>query len=124
MSPKRSAAAMRSSSLSSDSADERTRKRVRSSSPDPWDTGNKLKIYIVQAKIEENNLFELYHLIESSQVQFELSSDFADADVIITNIRMKKRLERHIQWDVAVRLITYYYPSHSEYWMRRNKSPL
>jgi DNA polymerase mu len=114
---------MRSSSLSSDSADERTRKRVRSSSLDPWDTGNKLRIYIVQAKIEEKNLFELYHLIESSQAPFELSSDFADADVIITNIRMKKRLERHIPWDVAVRLITCY-PSHSEYGMRRNKLPL
>lgn len=113
MSPKRLADAMRSCSASSDSADERAQKKVRSSSLDPVDISRKLKVYIVQAKIEEKSLFELYHLIETNQtnpekgVQFELSNDYVDADIIITNIRMKKRLERHIQWDIGVRLIIY-----------------
>ncbi|SRR6266511_2479241 len=99
-------------SSSSDSEGEHARKRIRSSSvASEWDEISKLKIYIVQAKIEHKVLLDLFQLIETTKakkgkarnsVQFELVSDYADADVIITNIRMKKRLERHLRWDLAV----------------------
>jgi len=108
MAPKRAA----TTSPFSDSEDEHARKRIRSISvASEWDGISKLKIYVVQAKIEHKDLLDLFQLIEATQtkkgkarnsVQFELVSDYADADVIITNIRMKKRLERHLQWHVAV----------------------
>ena len=119
MAPKRAA----TTPSSSDSEGEHARKRIRSISvTSEWDEISKLKIYIVQAKIEHKDLLDLFQLIEATQskkgkarksVQFVLVSDYADADVIITNIRMKKRLERHLQWNVAVSIhntISWHFP--------------
>ena len=100
---------------SSSDSDDGSRKQFRSSSPIAGYAPRTLKVYIVQAKIEDESLLELYDLIESTQtapdpkdrehnLQLELVSYFADADIIITSIRMKKRLERHVEWDIAVRL--------------------
>jgi len=107
---KRQASSTRSSSQ--ESIEIIHHKRLRSSSPASWDEAKTIQIYIVPAKIEQDTLLELYDLIEAKNTkqnsqyqgnpfQIELSNNFADADVIVTNVRMKKRLERHIQWDIA-----------------------
>lgn len=108
MAPKRSVATRRSSSLSPDSDEEREHKRFRSSSPEEhsWDSHRSLKVYVVQEKIEENHLVELFDSIEStaktSSFLLEPVSDYRGADIIVTNIHMRKRLERHVPWNVAV----------------------
>ena len=71
------------------------------------------KIHILQAKLDADTITELYSLIDSSSqlptpdesgpiVHLELSANPSDADVIVTNIRMRKRFERHLDWDIAV----------------------
>ncbi|KAF9529665.1 DNA polymerase mu [Crepidotus variabilis] len=112
MSPKRSTATRRSSSSASDSEDERASKRFRECSPSEitWKENRPLKVYVVQTKIEEKDLQALFNTIESTQsnneapalaFQLVLASEYEDADIIITSIRMKKRLERHVSWDIA-----------------------
>ena len=102
----------RSPSLT-DSESERVRKRIRSSSPFPErEQSSTLKIYIVQAKLDEKELQDLFRLIDDSQLDdqrqevgthFVATSNHHDADVIVTNLRMKKRFERHLPWTIAVR---------------------
>ncbi|KAM6502527.1 DNA polymerase mu [Amanita muscaria] len=65
-----------------------------------------IKIYIVQAKLDPPTVSELFSLVESRSndpecFRLELCSDASDADIIVTAVRMKKRLERHIDWNVA-----------------------
>lgn len=61
------------------------------------------KVYIVNAKINEDTALELYSLLETrSHWGLEQCANVADADIIITKIRMRKRLERHVSWMVAV----------------------
>jgi DNA polymerase mu len=96
---------------STDSEAEHARKRIRSSSPaSEREDSRTLKIYIVQAKVDEKELQQLFRLIDDSQAnhrtnerltRFELTINIAEADVIITNLRMKKRFERHIPWNIA-----------------------
>lgn len=101
----------RSSSLSSSrsvTGATRSHKRFRSSSSydDHSDSNRSLKVYIVQAKLDEKTIHELHDLIEHSSpshnLGLELCNNAADADIILTNIRMKKRLERHVDWKIAV----------------------
>lgn len=62
-----------------------------------------IKAYIVQAKMDRPTIAELFTLAER---HCERLCDYAeDADVIITSITMRRRLERHISWDVAVRFL-------------------
>jgi len=88
------------SSCSAGSADE-ARSRIES-------TGRPLKVYIVQAKLDEQTIAELYGLIESTQVskehhlELEICNQVEDADIILTVIQMRKRLERHVDWRIAV----------------------
>ncbi|CAA7260552.1 unnamed protein product [Cyclocybe aegerita] len=113
MPAKRPLAVTRSRSYSSSS--ERSRKRFRSSSLagslDNDDGNSPLKVYIVQAKIDQDELLELFSFVENQgneeptgfeqRLQLELCSDFKDANIIITKVRMRKRLERHIDWGIA-----------------------
>ena len=101
----------RSSSLSSSrsvTGATRSRKRFRSSSSYDSDSevvSRSLKVYIVQAKLDEKTIRELHDLIEHSSPRnlgLVLCNNAADADIILTNIRMKKRLERHVDWKIAV----------------------
>lgn len=57
-------------------------------------------LYIVQAKLDPSSLSELFRLAERHAQR--LCSDANEADVIITTIRMRRRLERHIPWSLAV----------------------
>lgn len=108
MAPKRQIAAR--SPSSTDSEAEHSRKRIRSSSPaSESEERPTWKIYIVPAKVDEKEIQELSRLIDDTDqyeavTRFELTSNHEEADVIITNLRMKKRFERHIPWNMAVSL--------------------
>lgn len=72
-----------------------------SESPGPPEKAiRNVKIYIVQAKLDPSGLSELFKLAE--QHAERVCSDADEADVIITAIQMRRRLERHVPWDVAV----------------------
>ncbi|PPQ87454.1 hypothetical protein CVT25_008190 [Psilocybe cyanescens] len=122
---KRSAAGRRSSSNSSSGSSTigSPHKRLRSdyddNLTDEEDGHAPLKVYVIQEKLGENTVQELYNLIDSTptsaqrvtstsdgaeenyHLHLELCGDPKDADIIVTNIRMKKRLERHVDWNTA-----------------------
>ena len=69
-------------------------------------------VFLVQAKLDSQAIHDLYALVKGNPLPgFELCSDPAHADVIVTAIRMKARLERHVDWDTAVspRVHSYYH---------------
>lgn len=76
-------------------------------------TSGVVKLYLVQAKLSEESISELFSLAErhnlrvsksrtGEEVTLELCPSAEQSDVVITNVRMRKRLERHIDWDLAV----------------------
>jgi DNA polymerase mu len=74
-----------------------------------WDGGSNqpLRVYVVQAKLDEKEISDIYRLVEShgtgdNGLHLQLSSNAEAADIILTAVHMPKRLERHIRWDVAV----------------------
>ncbi|KAJ7502982.1 DNA polymerase mu [Mycena galericulata] len=79
-------------------------------------TSGVVKLYLVQAKLSAQNISELFSLAEShnlrvaksgtgrgakEEVTLELCPSPEQSDVVITNVHMRKRLERHIDWDLA-----------------------
>ncbi|KAA1470530.1 Nucleotidyltransferase [Dentipellis sp. KUC8613] len=58
-----------------------------------------VKLYVLQAKMTAAEIGELYGLAERGGA--EICKDVEDAELIITNVSMRKRLERHIDWNVA-----------------------
>ncbi|KAK0494756.1 hypothetical protein EDD18DRAFT_1076631 [Armillaria luteobubalina] len=115
MSPKRQHLVHSSSSSASRSFSPQP-KRFKSStagsgSESPTVTVNPLRVYIIEAKLKVKEIAELRSILESGEVlgdadsgQFQLvyEADAKDADVIVTAVKMKKRLERHIDWNLAV----------------------
>ena len=61
-----------------------------------------VKLYIVQAKLAGPAIAELFALAERNCRQ--LCQDIEDADVILTAITMRRRFERHVSWELAVRI--------------------
>jgi hypothetical protein len=53
----------------------------------------------------------------------ELCSDIRNADVVVTAVQMRKRLERHLDWELAVRPNFFADRIHRERvcWHRRRK---
>lgn len=113
MAPKRRPGNDTTSSASEEgSGPRRSKKRPRNSrTDDSDDEARPLRVYIVQAKLSSDAVKELYQLVEefassSSETEqaseMELCSDPKKADIIITAVHMKPRLERHISWSVAV----------------------
>ena len=106
-----------SSETDTDSESGRIYKRYRSSSTDGSEGGDgsrnrPVKVYIVQAKFDDQTLRDLFDLVELARegkgpsvrpLNLEICKDPEDADIIITNIRMRKRFERHVDWRIAVR---------------------
>ena len=93
------------SDTSSKNENPRKRRRYSDSSAhsDSDDEGESLKVYIVQAKLAAEVVEEMYSLIETaSALNFESVSNAKDASIVITNVHMRGRLERHIPWDIAV----------------------
>jgi DNA polymerase IV len=80
--------------------------------------GSPIKVYIVEAKLDTQKLFELVSLVESrsnrdrklkntasegaSEFLLELCPDVQKADVVITAVQMRRRFERHVDWGLAV----------------------
>jgi DNA polymerase IV len=62
-----------------------------------------MKVYLIQAKLDSSAVHDLYSLLDTNNdLDLQLSGDPEDADVIVTAIRMKRRLERHVDWNTAV----------------------
>lgn len=93
------------------SSPSRPLKRSRSDSVHSCDDfpNKQLQVFVVQAKLE-NQIPEIYDLIEShghkddddDGLQLQLCDNVEKADIIITAIRMSKRLQRHVDWITAV----------------------
>uniref|UniRef100_A0A0W0FVE5 DNA polymerase n=1 Tax=Moniliophthora roreri TaxID=221103 RepID=A0A0W0FVE5_MONRR len=83
----------------SDSESAPSRKRKRSVSPQ----SDSVRLYIVDAKLDPSDIHQLVSLVEDSHTQLDICicPQVEDADVIITAVRMRKRLERHLGWDLA-----------------------
>ncbi|KAJ8076729.1 hypothetical protein PM082_001152 [Marasmius tenuissimus] len=96
--PKRSSLSPVSSSSSSS---EPPRKRRRSAS-NGTEQETPISVFIVDAKLDPSAMAELISLVEDSNFnELELCGNFQDSDVIVTAVRMRKRLERHIDWKLA-----------------------
>jgi len=59
-----------------------------------------IKIYILQTKLSSDEIQNFIQIAESAGMS--LLGDPESAQVIITAVRMRKRLERHISWETAV----------------------
>ena len=57
-------------------------------------------VFLVQAKLSAGEVGELLTLAESRRVRVCHSPE--DADVVVTAIGMRRRLERHVSWEIAV----------------------
>ncbi|KAL0955859.1 hypothetical protein HGRIS_002061 [Hohenbuehelia grisea] len=108
-----------SDSTSSESSLKRLRtENSRSPSPHSRFANGPIKVFLIQAKLDPETVDDLFTIIENSArdlrrktrarnsdsshlLSFEICSEVADADILITEIRMKKRLERHVPWDIA-----------------------
>jgi len=89
----------------------RKRQSSESSSTFSFSSENKskqkpIRVCIVDAKLDSNVLREMHNLLESaanhSPLRLEECSDAGKADVIVTAIQMRRRLERHLDWNIAV----------------------
>ena len=58
------------------------------------------RVFILQAKLSQTDISEIFDLADSADADVVSSPD--EADVVITAIGMRKRLERHIDWNLAV----------------------
>jgi DNA polymerase IV len=58
------------------------------------------RIFVLQAKLSDAEISEIYELAEKADADVVKSPD--EAEIIITAIGMRKRLERHLDWNLAV----------------------
>ncbi|KAJ7270017.1 hypothetical protein B0H12DRAFT_1229275 [Mycena haematopus] len=87
-----------------------------SSPSTPIPSSDVVKLYLVQAKLTAQEISQLFSLAEmhnlrvsksrnsssdSNSTKLQLCPASEDADIIITNVRMRRRLERHIDWNLA-----------------------
>jgi hypothetical protein len=102
-------------SLASNADSPRKRRRSFSPDTDASDDGcsdveheDAIKIFIVPAKLDSSSIEELTSLIDHacgpSQLSFTLVHEPSEADIIVTAVHMRQRLERHVPWSVAVSL--------------------
>jgi DNA polymerase mu len=61
------------------------------------------RIFILQPKLSQTDISEIFDLADSADADVVSSPD--EADVVITAIGMRKRLERHIDWNLAVSVV-------------------
>lgn len=90
-----------SSSSSSPAGPSPAIKRPRMAAPD---TLQGLKIYIVPSKIDPKKFEDIVETAE--RVGAVICGSPEDAELVVTAIGMRKRLERHITWDTAVRFFS------------------
>jgi hypothetical protein len=117
MSKRPAPVSIRANSPVSTSSSEPSLKRQKTSSPAP---SGPIKVHILEAKLDSQRLSELFTLVEShanrqgkkrvldgesqENLNLEICWDVHDADVVVTAIQMRKRLERHVEWRLAVRI--------------------
>ncbi|KAF9464977.1 hypothetical protein BDZ94DRAFT_1215253 [Collybia nuda] len=96
----------------SSSTSEPSFKRHKTRFSKSWDPRFTIKVHIIQAKLDVQAVDELYSLIDSTGSlcyngpKLEHCGDASHADVIISNISMRKRLERHVDWKLAQQKVT------------------
>jgi hypothetical protein len=69
------------------------------------------RVFILQAKLSDADISEIYELAENADADVVGSPE--DAEIIITAIGMRKRLERHLDWNLAVSVYLSLFRSHS-----------
>ncbi|KAH9976171.1 hypothetical protein BGW80DRAFT_1436174 [Lactifluus volemus] len=57
------------------------------------------RIFVLQAKLSDANMSEIYELAEKADADVVGSPE--EAEIVVTAIGMRKRLERHLDWDLA-----------------------
>lgn len=91
-------------------------KRARSRSPSHDQASSSshitvITVYIVQAKLDPEIVSDLFRVAEGDRVfedghrngiKFRLCHDVGEAEVVVTAVHMRRRLERHIDWEIAV----------------------
>ena len=97
MAPKRAGTHSPSPSLSSTASIVRHPPRRAKSAPGFLAS---YRVFILHAKLAHKDISELHDLAEKADAEFVSSPD--EADVVITAIGMRKRLERHLDWNLAV----------------------
>lgn len=83
-----------------ESESSKRRRQSHSSSSILKKTLPNVKVYIVHAKLDAATLVELNALAEKHVEHVCRNAE--DADVILTAVGMRKRLERHVPWSIAV----------------------
>lgn len=94
-------------------------KRARSRPPSQNQASSRtrtIRIYIVQTKLHPEIISDLFRIADGDQVfadpldashhhgvRFRLCRDVGEADIIVTAVHMRRRLERHVDWDIVVR---------------------
>ena len=58
------------------------------------------RIFILQAKLSHTEISQIFDVAEKADADVVSSPD--EADIVITAIGMRKRLERHLDWNLAV----------------------
>lgn len=66
----------------------------------PLKSLDNLKIHIVPAKLDSKRIEDL--ILAAEQAGAILCGRPDDAEILVTEIGMRKRLERHVDWQVAV----------------------
>ncbi|KAG7091129.1 hypothetical protein E1B28_010183 [Marasmius oreades] len=98
--PKRSTSS--SSSSSSSVKRRRKRRRRRSLSPSAERDNSPVNVFILDAKLEPEAIAELASMVEDNDLsELQLCSSVQESDIIVTAVRMRKRLERHLDWQLA-----------------------
>lgn len=87
------------SSAPSDSPKSSTSKRKRESAQRSLAD---IPIYIVSAKLDSNSIRELIGIAEDAGATVSPTPE--GAEVLVTSIGMRRRLERHLDWALAVRI--------------------
>lgn len=96
MAPKRAGARSPSLSLSSTASPIRRPPRRAKTAPGILAS---YRVFILQAKLAHEDISELHDLAEKADADLVSSPD--EADVVVTAIGMRKRLERHLDWNLA-----------------------
>jgi hypothetical protein len=115
---KRPSPTRESSESSSNTVPPLKRLRSCSSSQDQAPSNSRITpvtVYIVQSKLDPELLSDLFRIAERDQiftgtsdsnhegVKFDLCHDVGEAEVVVTAVHMRRRLERHVDWEIVVR---------------------
>jgi hypothetical protein len=108
-------------------------KRVHQSSPPSARQSpvidHPLRVHILPVKLQSGVLEGLINLVEKSSSggvggqELQLTADVEQADVIVTTVHMRPRLERHIDWELAVCLSHYLLPTLAINFVHRKPRP-